>query len=64
MQVPGTETRAGEDRDCVVKCACGATLATLRPGQQLALRKPGRSMEYTCKCGKRTKVNLSEVAGG
>jgi hypothetical protein len=64
MQVPGTETRQTEDRDCVIKCECGATLTTLRPGQQLALRKPGRTAEYACKCGKRTKVNLSEVARG
>lgn len=65
MQTPGTETRQAEDRDCVVKCACGATLTTLRPGQALALRKPGRTAEYTCgACGKKTTLNLSEVARG
>lgn len=66
MRIPGSEGRTVEDRDCKVTCACGAEVMTLRPGQALALRKPGRSMSVTCsKCGKANKVQLSEeVASG
>lgn len=57
MQIPGTEARTKEDRSCEVKCACGHVLTTLRPGQRVALSKPGRRAEMNCpKCGQKTSV--------
>ena len=56
------DSRSKGDRSMVVRCSCGAEVVRLRPGQVLNLRKPGRSLEVTCKsCGHQFAVNVTEL---
>ena len=64
MQIPGTESRTKEDRDCTITCQCGHVLMTLRPGQRAILSKGGRKAETTCpKCGRKTSVRGASDGG-
>lgn len=52
--------RTTEDRSCDVACRCGATLATLKPGQRIAITGPARTLSVTCAaCGAVTKLRIA-----
>jgi hypothetical protein len=64
MRVTG-DNRTESDKPMVVRCECGAEVMTLRAGQVLSLRKPGRSLDVTCSsCGKKFTVRVSDVSEG
>lgn len=63
MFIPGGQARSGQDKECAIKCACGSTLTTLKPGQRAVRCKTGASQEeaYTCStCNRTTKVYLEQ----
>lgn len=65
MQIPGTQDRTSEDRDCEVKCSRGHLITTLRPGQAASLGKPGQRTEATCKeCDEKAKIGTGSPNGG
>lgn len=65
MQIPGTENRTTEDRDCEIRCSRGHLITTLRPGQAASLGKPGRRAEVTCReCGEKAKIGTGSQDGG
>lgn len=52
--------RTTEDRSCDVACRCGAVLATLEPGQRVAISGPARTLSVTCAaCGTVTKLRIA-----
>lgn len=64
MQIPGTQARTSEDRDCEVRCSCGHVLVKLTPGMKATLAKPGRRAETTCPaCGKKASTGGAPHGG-